>query len=175
MTSEAQPGGQNAEAPGPGQSPEASGGLTFEDMARVTLDAIGDAVVVVNRGGEVIYLNKVAETMTGWSRKLALGHPVEKVFSTIDGASRQRKVSPSYWAINDDRHVRPALGSVLIGRDGIEIAIEDSAVPIHNHLGGIAGAVIVFHDVDALLRNADVAVYAVRENQQEHYNTARHR
>ena len=35
---------------------------------------------------------------------------------------------------------------VLVRRDGVEIAIEDSAAPIHDRTGQVTGAVIVFHD-----------------------------
>lgn len=122
------------------------GDVSFEAMAQITLDAIGDAVLVVDPKGKVIYLNKVAETMTGWPSELALGRPVEEVFFIIDGTSRQRGASPSQRAINEDRIVELTLGSVLIRRDGTDIAIEDSAAPIPNRLGKVAGAVIVFHD-----------------------------
>jgi diguanylate cyclase (GGDEF)-like protein len=36
---------------------------------------------------------------------------------------------------------------MLIRRDGVEAAIEDSAAPIHDRRGQVIGAVIVFHDV----------------------------
>ena len=37
--------------------------------------------------------------------------------------------------------------SILIRRDGVESAIEDSCAPIHNRQGDVTGAVMVFHDV----------------------------
>lgn len=129
-----------------GSHMRALGDVSFEDMAQITLDAIGDAVLVVNPQGTVIYLNKVAETLTGWSSAEALGRSVEEVFFIIDGTSRQRRTSPSQRAIDEDRIVELALGSVLIRRDGTDMAIEDSAAPIHNRLGKMTGAVIVFHD-----------------------------
>ncbi|MCS3902657.1 diguanylate cyclase (GGDEF)-like protein/PAS domain S-box-containing protein [Methylohalomonas lacus] len=122
------------------------GDVSFEDMAQITLDAIGDAVLVVDPKGKVVYLNKVAETMTGWSSEAAIGRPVEEVFFIIDGTSRKRAASPSQRAINEGGIVELALGSILIRRDGTGIAIEDSAAPIPNRLGKVTGAVIVFHD-----------------------------
>src|SRR5690606_34716997 len=124
----------------------AFGNVSFEDMALITLDAIGDAVLVVDPEGRVIYLNKVAETLTGWSRKDALGSSIDQVFLIIDGITRKRAVSPARRAISEGRTVELALGSILVRRDGTDVAIEDSAAPIHNHLGQMAGAVIVFHD-----------------------------
>ena len=40
-----------------------------------------------------------------------------------------------------------AANCILIRRDGHESAIEDSAAPIHDRLGSVTGAVIVFHDM----------------------------
>lgn len=125
---------------------DAFGDISFEDMARITLDAIGDAVLVVNAKGTVIYLNKVAQTLTGWSSQQALGSPVEEVFCVIDGITREPAASPSQRAITQDRIVELAMNSILIRRDGSDLEIEDSAAPIHNREGKMAGAVIVFHD-----------------------------
>jgi diguanylate cyclase (GGDEF)-like protein/PAS domain S-box-containing protein len=115
-------------------------------MAQITLDAIGDAVLVVDPTGQVIYLNKVAEKLTGWTSSLAIGRPIETVFNIIDGKSRERAASPSQQAIRENRIVELALGSILLRRDGTGMEIEDSAAPIQNHLGEVTGAVIVFHD-----------------------------
>ncbi len=120
--------------------------VSFENMAQITLDAIGDGVLVVNPNGEVIYLNQVAESLTGWSREEAFGRPVEQIFFVFDGVTRERAPSPAERAIREDCTVALALGSVLIRRDGADIAIEDSAAPIHDRHGKTAGAVIVFHD-----------------------------
>ncbi|SFR61690.1 PAS domain S-box-containing protein/diguanylate cyclase (GGDEF) domain-containing protein [Marinobacter daqiaonensis] len=129
-----------------GNSAEGFDDVSFEDMAQITLDAIGDGVLVVNPEGRLIYLNRVAETLTGWTREEALGRSVEQVFFIFDGITRERTVSPAQRAINEDRIVELALGSVLIRRDGTDIAIEDSAAPIYHRSGEVAGAVIVFHD-----------------------------
>jgi diguanylate cyclase (GGDEF)-like protein/PAS domain S-box-containing protein len=120
--------------------------MSFEDMAEITLDAISDAVLVVDPKGTLIYLNRVAETLTGWCRNEALGRPVEQVFFLFDGATRERVTSPAKRAISGDRKVELTLGSVLIRRDGSDIAVEDSAMPIRDRHGDMAGAVIVFHD-----------------------------
>jgi diguanylate cyclase (GGDEF)-like protein len=50
-------------------------------------------------------------------------------------------------AIRENRTVGLTPNCVLIRRDGAEAAIEDSAAPIHDRLGQVTGAVMVFHDV----------------------------
>jgi diguanylate cyclase (GGDEF)-like protein/PAS domain S-box-containing protein len=118
-----------------------------KERAQVTLDSIGDAVLVTDLAGTVTYLNREAETLTGWSRHEALGRPLAEVFRIIDGNSRNIAPNPAHRAIAEDRTVELAIGCVLIRRDGAELGIEDSAAPIHDRDGAVTGAVIVFHDV----------------------------
>ena len=93
------------------------------------------------------YLNLVAETMTGWSREDAAGRPLAEVFKIVDATTHKAAPDPARRAIEEDRTVGLAANCVLVRRDGSEIAIEDSAAPIHNRDGRVAGAVIVFRDV----------------------------
>ncbi len=118
-----------------------------KERAQVTLNSIGDAVLTTDIKGSVTYLNMAAEAMTGWTRENALGRPLSEVFRIIDGSTRQTAESPALRAIREDRIVGLAADCVLIRRDGFESSIEDSAAPIHNRDGSVAGAVIVFHDV----------------------------
>jgi diguanylate cyclase (GGDEF)-like protein/PAS domain S-box-containing protein len=118
-----------------------------KERAQVTLNSIGDAVLTTDLLGNLTYLNLVAEAMTGWSREDALGRPLSEVFRIIDGTTRQAAANPAQRAIEEDRTVGLAADCVLVRRDGFESAIEDSAAPIHNRDGRVAGAVIVFHDV----------------------------
>src|SRR5207245_8609939 len=99
--------------------------------------------------GIVTYLNLVAETMTGWTREEAIGKPLAEVFRIIDGATRKTARDPMEMAVEQNRTVGLTVNCVLIRRDGFESAIEDSAAPIHDRVGHITGAVIVFHDVSA--------------------------
>ena len=117
------------------------------DRAQVTLDSIGDAVLSTDILGNVTYLNLVAETMTGWSRDEASGRPLAEVFQIIDGATRAVAQNPMELAIKENKAVALSANCLLIRRDGVECAIEDSASPIHDRTGQVVGAVIVFHDV----------------------------
>ncbi len=118
-----------------------------KERAQVTLNSIGDAVLTTNLTGNVTYLNLVAEMMTGWSSENAIGRPLSEVFRIVDGTTRKEAPNPAQLAIRENRTVGLAADSILLRRDGYESAIEDSAAPIHNRDGLVAGAVIVFHDV----------------------------
>jgi diguanylate cyclase (GGDEF)-like protein/PAS domain S-box-containing protein len=118
-----------------------------KERAQVTLNSIGDAVMSTDASGNVTYLNVVAEGLTGWSKDEALGHPLEDVFRIVDGTTRQTAPNPMALAVRDNKTVALTPNCVLIRRDGVEAAIEDSAAPIHDRRGQVTGAVMVFHDV----------------------------
>jgi diguanylate cyclase (GGDEF)-like protein len=87
--------------------------------------------------------------MTGWPLEEALGHPVEDVCRIVDAKTRETALNPMLLAIREDKAVALKPNCVLIRRDGVESAIEDSAAPIHDRHGTVTGAVMVFHDVSA--------------------------
>ncbi len=117
--------------------------------AGITLNSISDAVIGTDIAGNVDYLNRAAETMTGWSRGEARGHSIAEVMRVVSAATRQPEPNPIELVLQHNRPMSLTAGTILIRRDGREAAIADSAAPIHDWHGRIAGAVIVFHDVTA--------------------------
>jgi diguanylate cyclase (GGDEF)-like protein/PAS domain S-box-containing protein len=121
--------------------------FTEKERAQVTLNSIGDAVLSTDIAGNVTYLNLVAEQMTGWSKKEAIGRPLSEVFQIINGVTLKPSPNPMELAVQQNKVVGLSANCILIRRDGHEFAIEDSAAPIHDRDGQVTGAVIVFHDV----------------------------
>jgi len=118
-----------------------------KERAQITLNSIGDAVLTTYLQGNVSYMNLAAEKLTGWSNEAALGQPLSEVFKLIEGTTRLAAANPAQQAIREDRTVGLPMDCLLVRRDGLELAIEDSTAPIHNRDGRVTGAVIVFHDV----------------------------
>jgi diguanylate cyclase (GGDEF)-like protein/PAS domain S-box-containing protein len=118
-----------------------------KERAQVTLNSIGDAVICTNVGGRITYLNVVAERLTGWPSPQAVGEPLESVFHIIESVSREPIANPMALATMENKTVGLPPLCTLVQRDGTEIAIEDSAAPIHDRYGKTTGAVMVFHDV----------------------------
>jgi diguanylate cyclase (GGDEF)-like protein/PAS domain S-box-containing protein len=120
-----------------------------KERAQVTLNSIGDAVVCTDIDGHVSYLNVIAERLTGWPKKEAIGRPLDEVFRIIDSDTRATLPNPMSIATHQNKIVGLPPTCILIRRDGVESAIEDSAAPIHDRRGRVTGAVMVFHDVSA--------------------------
>jgi diguanylate cyclase (GGDEF)-like protein/PAS domain S-box-containing protein len=132
-----------------GRAADAEALFEEKERAQVTLDSIGDAVISIDAGGRVTYINAVAETLTGWSRKEAAGRSLADVFRIINVDSRETVPDSMRLAIYENRTVSLAPNSILVRRDGAEASIEDSAAPIHDRRGQVTGAVMVFRDVTA--------------------------
>lgn len=132
------------------------------EVLRVTLSSIGDGVVTTDCKGKVATLNPVAEDLTGWTQEQALGVPLEEVFHIINQQTRAEVENPALRALRDGVIVGLANHTLLIKRDGTERNIDDSAAPIKNEEGEVAGAVLVFRDIserhqsDLALRESEI-------------------
>ena len=93
------------------------------DWLWVTLSNIGDAVISTDVEGRITFMNRVAESLTGWTEGEALGRSLTDIFQIINEQS-----------------------TILIAKDGTEWPIDDSSVPIQSEQGEVLGAVLVFRD-----------------------------
>jgi diguanylate cyclase (GGDEF)-like protein/PAS domain S-box-containing protein len=118
-----------------------------KERIRITLNAIGDAVIATDEHGMITFCNPIAESMTGWQAAEALGQPIERVMPLTIGEQAQAAGNPLRLALAERRIVGMAVDCMLTRRDGRRFAVEDSAAPIFDHDGRLCGAIIVFHDV----------------------------
>jgi diguanylate cyclase (GGDEF)-like protein/PAS domain S-box-containing protein len=118
-----------------------------KERAQVTLNSIGDAVLSTDGNWCITFLNPVAEKLIGWTYAEAVGRRLTEVFQVIDAATRERIVPNLKLEVEKGRTIILPPNCVLVRRDGHESPIEDSAAPIHDRGGHIAGMVVVFHDV----------------------------
>jgi len=117
--------------------------LEEKERAQVTLDAIADGVITTNLDGEVLYLNPVAEELTGWNLFESHCHPIQEVFRVMQPSDHGHK-RRDY----DHDWQHQAIGSQrLYRRDGLQYHIQSTRSPILDGNGDEMGYVIVFRDV----------------------------
>ena len=119
------------------------------EVFRVTLRSIGDAVITTDNGGCVTYINGVAESLTGWSHQEALAQPLDRVFHIVNELTRLPVENPAARVLREGVVVGLANHTILIKKDGTECPIDDSAAPIRNEEGHVSGCVLIFRDVTA--------------------------
>lgn len=133
-----------------------------EERLRVTLRSIGDAVIATDADGRVVFMNPVAELLTGWTTTDAHGRPLDEVFVIANETSRATVENPVTRVLREGITVGLANHTVLFARDGREIPIDDSAAPIRDGNRAIMGVVLVFRDVAERRRLESEAAHAVR-------------
>lgn len=137
-----------------------------EEKARLhaTLTGIGDAVIVTDSESRVTLINSVAQTLTGCNEE-ATGRPLEEVFHIINEHSRRPVENPVRRVLREGTVVGLANHTLLIARDGTERPIDDSAAPIKDSQGSVAGVVLVFRD-NTERRRAEEALRRTNEQLQ---------
>jgi PAS domain S-box-containing protein len=117
-----------------------------KELLATTLASIGDGVIVTDNQGRVSFLNGEAERLTGWSNAEAAGRPLPDVFRIVDENTRQTVESPVDKVLRIGTVVGLANHTILITKDGCEVAIDDSGAPIRHPGGQILGVVLVFRN-----------------------------
>lgn len=117
------------------------------ELLHVTLESIGDAVIATDADGRISFINPTAQNLTGWKSAEVVGKPLDEVFRIVSEQTREPVESPFTSVMREGLTVGLANHTLLLGKDGAEIPIEDSGAPIRDADGRIVGVIIVFHDV----------------------------
>ena len=115
----------------------------------VLFDSIGDAVITTDAQGRVTRMNPVAVALTGWSDEDANCRYIEDVFHIVHEDTRESVESPVRAVLRTGKVVGLTNDLVLVGKDGREWAIDDSAAPIRDEDEAIEGVVLIFRDISA--------------------------
>lgn len=103
-----------------------------------TLHSIGDGVIVTSRVNDVVYMNKVAENLTGWKEDEAKGLLLDHIFSLVDEATGKKPEAKS----------RKDFGRVsLKTKSNLFIPIEYTATELLQDDNRSLGMVYIFRDV----------------------------
>ena len=132
-----------------------------ERWLATTLRSITDAVITVNRGGHITYMNPVAETMTGWASVEAVGRRLADVCRIVDEDTGEPAPDIATRAFRESETLVTSNHCLIISRSGARIPVEQTAAPIRDEGGNITGVVLLLHDIterkrtDAVLRQSE--------------------
>jgi diguanylate cyclase (GGDEF)-like protein/PAS domain S-box-containing protein len=119
-----------------------------KERAQVTLQSIGDGVITTDADGVVDYVNPVAQELTGWDARSAIGKPIVDIMTIVNAETRTTVDNPVTRCLKEGRVITLAANSVLLDANGNEVPIQDSVAPIRDRMGNVIGTVMVFHDVN---------------------------
>jgi PAS domain S-box-containing protein len=109
--------------------------------------SINSGVIAIDTEGVIEIINPAAEALTGWQQKDALGKHANDIFKMIDGTQRTAIENPVGRVLQNEAPLDGVGQYVLVNRDGAEIPIDYSAIPIRDEQGESAGAMLVFIDI----------------------------
>ena len=131
-----------------------------EQWLATTLKSIGDALIATNADKLITFMSPVAEALTGWKQKEAIGKPLKDVFKIINEKTGKQADDSVAKVLREAVIVGLPDHTVLIAKDGTKIPVDDSAAPIRDDKGKIIGVIQVFHNItdqkkaqEALQRN----------------------
>jgi len=111
------------------------------------LNSIGDAVIATDTNGTVLFINPVAEKLTGWKEHDSTGKSLREIFNVISEDTRRPAEDLVGKVLKDGVTTGLANHTLLVSKDGDEIPIDDSRAPIIDEKGNITGVVLAFHDI----------------------------
>jgi PAS domain S-box-containing protein len=120
---------------------------TSQKWLTTLLKSISDGVIASDIQESVTFMNTVAENLTGWKQEEAFGRNSSEIFNIANAETRNPIESPIKKVLQDGAIVGLPLETVLIGRNGVEIPIDDSAAPIKDDKDNITGVVLIFRDI----------------------------
>lgn len=112
-----------------------------------TLESIGDGAFVVDKQERITFFNRVAEEISGYSAKEAMGKPFREILKLVRESDRSDNYGFVEEAMNKGVISHITNHTLLLSKDGREVSIADSAAPIKRADGKVTGCIVIFRDV----------------------------
>lgn len=121
--------------------------IEAKDKAETILHSIGDGVFVIDKKYKIVVFNKMAEKISGFTAKEAIGKKYDKILKFVFENTGQENNEFVKKCMNEGKVTDMLNHTVIIKKNGLKKPVANSAAPLKNSAGKIIGSVIVFRDV----------------------------
>ena len=120
-----------------------------KQLAKTTLESIGDAVLTTDDSGKITAINKVASCITDYSEEESIGQEVTSIFKIYNESDQFQKhqIDPVIKVLSDRTSITSGQELFLLSKNNKENSIEFNISPILDSNGYLYGSVVVFRDV----------------------------
>src|SRR5215203_1793106 len=131
------------------------------------LDAVGQAIIATNPHGKIIYWNRAAEELYGWSKGEVMGRPIVEVTPSEEMLERAEEI------MSELRAGRSWSGEFVVQRkDGSTFPAMVTDTPVHDEQGNLEGIIGVSTDITEIkkmeeLRHSEERFRLLAENAQD--------
>jgi len=123
-----------------------------KEKLNVIIQSISDAIIATDKNEKVILINKIAQTLTGFSETEALDKPLSQIYNIFDENTMQKLENPLKQVNRKNKIFNFKNSILLISKNGEKYIIEDSFAPIKTYENEIIGFVLVFRDVNEKIK-----------------------
>jgi PAS domain S-box-containing protein len=114
------------------------------DQLDITLQSIGDAVIVISTESKIELLNKKAEKIIGNTSAEIKDKHIQNVYCVMDNMESQKHLDPVGDTLRSGEWLEHS--AVLCISDSYACQVEGSTAPIRDEANNILGCVLVFRD-----------------------------
>ncbi|MCP4149588.1 MAG: PAS domain S-box protein [bacterium] len=118
-----------------------------KEKLSVTLESIKDGVISTKVDGTVMLMNRVAEEITGWSEKEAVGKPLQSIVKAHDERTGHKIENLIEDIIQTGKTIELNDHIVLTAKDNTQKDISKCGGPIRDNQNEIIGVVLVIKDI----------------------------
>ena len=135
------------------------------DLLKATLLSIGEGIIVTDAKGSITIINEVAQQLTGWKQRDAVGTSFQDVYYTIEEASMRKRdniIQPAGSAFLRD--IKEG-NIILISKDGTRRPIAENVSPVLAENGVLTGAIVAFRDITMENQKLETIEYFIYHDQ----------
>jgi diguanylate cyclase (GGDEF)-like protein/PAS domain S-box-containing protein len=111
------------------------------------INSMGCGVIVTDLNFCIEIFNPIAELLTGWRRKEAIGKDLLEVFQLKNEDTEEEIHNLVAQVIETGKVLSLPDNCKLVAKNGSETSIGDTVAPVRDEDGRILGAVLVFQDI----------------------------
>ncbi|WP_456269383.1 EAL domain-containing protein [Kushneria sp. AK178] len=118
-----------------------------KERLQVTLDSIGDGVIATDMAGGVVFMNPVAEEITGWRFEQARQCALQEVFHLYGPDMMPQALELIETCLSRNEVCMAGDDSILINSDQQTREVKATAAPVRVAGGRTMGVILVFQDM----------------------------
>ena len=116
------------------------------EFSSAVLESIGDAIVITDAAGRILYANQAAQQLTGCRPEQTQKQCLSDLFELVDEVSGASPLNPLFECFRDRRSIQLNNHYLLRRADGTEVAVDGSISPLQRNKNLCDGVVLLLRD-----------------------------